>query len=130
MGRKINRAVVEALKNVEVCKARIHALHYAVAGLREGMARWERGADEDFSRLHSMLYRNLNDAYATVFLWGAVDKEAQRHARKFAFEHYLREGVTIMQYLQPSQQHPSMWSDEEEKEFRAEIAAAKKGGEK
>jgi hypothetical protein len=122
--KKIDQAVVAALKAVEIAKSRIHALHYAMQGARErGFGNVKE--QQEFSALHSLLYKNLNDAYRDLFMWGVVSKDAERLARKEAFRHYLREGVTIMQYLDHTRMHPSQWSAQEEKEFRAEIKAEK-----
>jgi len=123
---KIGQAAKAALARIEIAKSRIHALHYVMQGIRESRYGETPELREDFSRLHSFLYRELNDAYATLFLWGVVDPATLREARKAAFEHYLREGASIMQYLDMRGKHPGMWSADEEKEFRAEIEAAKK----
>ncbi len=124
--KKISRAVQCSLNAIEICKQRIVKFHHVINGIRNDGGRDER-LDNAIEVIHSRLYQKLNDAYATLFMWGNVaPEEAQKEARKAAFQHYLKEQSAIMEYLDMELQSPGMWYSKEEEQFRKEIEEAQK----
>ena len=122
--KKINQAVKAALNAVEALKHRIVMFQHVVNGVRKDSI--DERFDGAVETINSRLYRKLNDAYATLFMWGNIaPEEAQREAKKAAFQHYLSERTAIMQYLNLELENPGMWFSEEEEQFRREIEEKK-----
>src|SRR3990167_7876898 len=114
----VEEAFIHAFDKICDSKQRIAALHYSCNPLRQK----SYGADaakEDFSRLHSYLYNELNEAYNTLFMFSLVsnDKKLIAEAKQLAFDRYLTENMAIMQYLGFS----GSYSSKLEEEFRAEL---------
>lgn len=119
---KLNEAAQNALNKVVICENKIKALHYAINGLDRKFELYHE-AKLDFSRLHCLLYQELNEAYRVLFMWGVLNKgEALETAKKAALDHYLSEKTNIMNYLNIEGSYPG----ELENQFRAEIEALRK----
>ena len=117
-------AFVEAYSKIKDIEQRITALHYALNPLREKWNRYGEGYNahkNDFSRIHSDLYGELNDAYRAAFMWASVsgDKSLLAQAKKLAFDRFLKENSAIMEYL--GIKYSQSYSSDLEKEFRAEL---------
>lgn len=118
----IDEATQHALNQIEIIKSRLAALHYACKEMRNGHLSGDREIiQEDFSKIHSALYRQLNNAYSNLFMFCIVssNKEMLVKAKEAALEHYLGENKFIMGYLGFDLE--SSWSSNLEKQFREEI---------
>lgn len=119
---KVKNAIKVALNTIEQCKYRIVMFEYSI----RNRPRDDKTFDNAVNVIYAKLYRDLNDAYSALFMWGnIVPEEAQKEARKAAFKHYLGEKQAIMNYLQMDFKDPSQWYSSEEEEFRKEIEEAK-----
>lgn len=117
MGKHVNKAIENALAAVEIRKARIVALHFALDALRTN-----KTTEEAFAVVSAALYADLNAAYAHVFMWGTVgNKETRKEAVRIAANSWLKENVSIMDMLSLDLRHPSAYLASTEAEFRAEI---------
>jgi len=115
----IKEATQNALNRIEIVKSKLAALHYTCKDLRND--HFSEIIKEDYSKIHSILYKQLNDEYASLFMFCVVsgDKEMIVKAKEMALEHYLGENKYIMGYLKFDSQ--SSWSSNLEKQFREEI---------
>lgn len=118
----VEQAFINAYDRICDIKQRIAALHYACNNLRQ-KSYGSEGAKEDFSSLHSFLYQELNEAYNTMFVFSVVsgDRELLSKAKELAFDRYLKENTTIMQYLG----FEGSYSADLEREFRNELKTLK-----
>lgn len=116
-GSKVNQAWVAALARVELYKQKIEALHFAVSDLRSDSA---SEAHQDFAALHAWLYKKLNQAYQDLFMFGLFNEATTKEARRVAYDHFLAERKSIMQFLETSGKYPGRWTAREEIEFRQE----------
>jgi hypothetical protein len=116
----IKEATQNALNRIELVKSKLAALHYACKDLRADNYH-EEIIKEDFSKIHSALYQQLNEAYGNLFMFCAVsgDKKMMIKAKKMALDHYLSEDKYIMGYLGFDSR--SSWDGNLEKQFREEI---------
>ncbi len=123
MVKKVDMAVAAALARVELCKQRIVALHFAMGGVRDKMT---KEVERDFSALHAALYRELNYAYQSVFMWGTIiGGETAKQAKRMAYKDFLNERTSIMQLLDTDGRYPWQWDGSEEEAFRKELEAMK-----
>ena len=114
------RAMEQALERIKIAEARIVALHYACGSLRV------RDPVPGFSELHALLYKELNEAFRQLLLFGVLVPDAmQARVRKKVLHHYFHEGMSIMGYLTIDGELPRGWSGTEEEEFRAELKSYK-----
>ena len=117
----VKEATQKALNRIEIVKSKLAALHYACKDLRADYNNYGEIIKEDFSKIHSALYKQLNDEYAKLFMFCVVsgDKEMVIKAKEMALEHYLGQNKYVMGYLgfDIDSSHPrSLASD-----FRQEI---------
>lgn len=119
---KVNDAVAAAAAGVKVAELRIAALEFAVLELRTH-SDYFREPLKEYSALHSALYKQLNDAWRHLAMWGTVHpREATRKAiGRLVWKRYLKEGMGIMGYLDPSGVPPSSWSSDDQTSFRDDL---------
>lgn len=115
---KVNQASAAALAGIEIAEKRIQALAFAMNGLNEYES---RQASDDYSKLWSILHKNLNEQYRRFLMWGVIKPELRLEAKKKAMEHYLKKSSEIMSYLNPGDRTPSGYFSEEKEQFRKEI---------
>ena len=121
MKKMMNMATTQALADVNTSKMRLQAFEFATQKMELGRrAPHMRTAIET---IYLELQRRLNDAYDRVFMWGLlVDDETKRVARRMAYKRFLREGMAIMQYLEPDAESPRLgYSMADYEEFRGEL---------
>ena len=72
------------------------------------------------------LQRQLNDDYGQFFMWALVlDGETKHMARRMAYKRFLREGMAIMNYLEPDGESPFAYSGADCEDFRGELDTLK-----
>lgn len=117
----IDRAVVAAFAGVELAEHKLQAFQYAIQTLRQDRSR-DEAVESALRVIWGALYAECMEAYRKVFMWGSViPGKARMEAKKIAMQRFLREGVTIMQYLYADGTHPSSWSGKERDQFQKEI---------
>lgn len=121
----IHNAWMVAAANVEIAQMKLQALQYATNPQQYGHSyrSLTKTSEAEFSLLHGMLYRELNDAYKELLMFGAMlGGDELREAKKMAYHHFLKEGMAISEYLHtPWRFAPKLDHD---KEFRKELLAA------
>ena len=120
MGKHLNAAFINAMATVEICQQRILCLQYVIRGIRH---MYSKKTEEDYQSLFAELYRNLNNAYEMVMMFAHVTRKEEhiREARKIAYKNFLKEGISIMQFLQLDFDLPNAYQCKLEDEFRKEI---------
>lgn len=109
-------AIESALESIKLQEARIVALHFACGEVRNN------GNPAGFAELHALMYRNLNEAYRRLLIFGILVKDdVQDRVRAKVMRRYLDSGTSIMAYLHIDGECPSIWSGEDEKAFRQEL---------
>ena len=95
----IKRALEVSSAKIRLAEARIIALNFAMSGERE-KSQIRGDVQKEFSALHEILYKDLNDCYRTFFMWSNLNgDEAIKEANQKALKYYLKEGSEIMHYL-------------------------------
>ena len=117
-------ATTQALADVNTSKMRVQAFEFATHKMPLGTRTPHlRTAIES---IYLELHRQLNDAYGQFFMWAlALDGETKHTARRMAYKRFLREGMAIMNYLEPDGDSPFAYSGADYEEFRAELDTLK-----
>jgi len=122
--KMMNMAATQALADVNTCEMRVQALQFATHKMELGTRTPHlRTAIET---VHLELQGQLNDAHSRLLLWGAMlDGQTKHTARRLAYKRFLREGMAIMQYLEPDAELPFAYSVDDYEEFRDELDTLK-----
>lgn len=127
--KRINQAAAQALANIELQSQRIEALAWVARGLQAEYGSTPREINEAVSVLTSALYRRLNDFYRSLFMFSLFSPETEAKAKELAYRRFLRERMSIVQYLELDERIPhryrSSLPDELRQEIEAEIEAEK-----
>jgi len=122
--KMMNAAATQALADVNTSKMRIQAFQFVTHKMELGTrtAHLRNAIDT----IYLELQRQLNDAHSRLLLWGAMlDGQTKHIARRLAYKRFLREGMAIMQYLEPDAASPFRYSVANYEEFRAELDTLK-----
>lgn len=120
---KVDEACAAAAAGVKMAELRVAALHFACRELRDRSRADRDPAMEDFSALHSALYRELNEKWRILAMWGTMhpNEATKKRIAQLVWKQYLKEGMVIMGYLDPSNICPSRWLGETEGSFRDDL---------
>lgn len=119
----VDRATMTALAAVKDAETRLIALEYACRGERQRSGFFGDAAPE-YSALHGVLYKRLNDAWRNLMMWTTVNpqnKKVRNEVARLVWERYLRDGMEIMNYLDISNVPPSMYDGADAEMFRSEL---------
>lgn len=119
----MNRAGTQALADVHTGEMRVQAFEFAIQKMKLGTRTPHlRTALET---IYLELQRQLNYAHGQFYMWAlTLDAETKHLARRIAYKRFLREGMAIMQYLEPDADLPRFgYSMADYKEFRGELDA-------
>ena len=121
---KVNEAHAQALARIETAKMRIAAFGFALKGVRarQSFAK-DSSVDTEFHALHRQLYKDLNDAFRDALMWGAFnpDSEMAQEGKRLALQHYAREGVEIMSWLDVDRVPPARYLAKDHDSFRGDL---------
>lgn len=108
-----------ALDRVQIAEYRIMAFDWAARHLGRKM---HTAQSEEVSRalaiVRSALYEDELDAYRNLFMWGNLFKEARQKAKPRALARFIKDGYSIMQYLNLDGEMPFSWLSEDEDNLR------------
>lgn len=120
----MNMAAAQALADVHTGEMRIQAFEFATQKMPLGTRTPHlRIAIET---VYLELQKQLNYAHGRLYIWAlALDNETKHLARRMAYKRFLREGMAIMNYLEPDADSPMRYSVADYDEFRAELDTLK-----
>lgn len=122
--KMMNMAAAQALADVHTGEMRVQAFEFATHKIDLGTRTPHlRTALET---IYLELQRQLNYAHGRLYMWAlALDDETKHKARRMAYKRFLREGMAIMNYLEPGGESPFRYSLDDYEEFRAELDTLK-----
>jgi len=122
--KMMNMAATQALADVNTSEMRIQALEFATHKI--GLSTRTPHLRTAIDTIYLELQRQLNDAHRRLLLWGAMlDGQTKQTARRLAYKRFLREGMAIMEYLEPDADSPFAYSITNYEEFRGELDTLK-----
>ena len=122
--KMMNLAATQALADVNTGKMRLQAFAFATDKMELGPRTPHLRIA--IQTIYLELQRQLNDAYGQFFMWAlALDDETKHTARRMAYKRFLREGMAIMNYLEPDGESPFAYSGADYDEFRDELDTLK-----
>ena len=122
--KMMNMAATQALADVNTGKMRVHAFEFATQKMHLGMH--TPHLRTAIQAIYLELQQQLNYAYGQFFMWALVlDDETKHTARRMAYKRFLREGMAIMNYLEPDGDSPFAYSGADYEEFCGELDVLK-----
>lgn len=120
--KKVDEATAAAFAGVEYAEMAFQAFEFARTALPRHVVSHD---DPNLMAVRSMLVANVGEAYRRLFMWSTVhvDETVRRRAKELAMRRFLASNHEIMSHLHVRGEMPGGWLDDDEKQFRDEIAA-------
>ena len=122
--KMMNMAAVQALADIHTGKMRLQAFEFAIQKMSLGTRTPHLSTAIQVISLE--LHHQLNGAHSQLFMWAlALDGETKHTALRMAYKRFLREGMAIMNYLEPDGDSPFAYSGADYDDFRDELDTLK-----
>ena len=122
--KMMNMAAAQALADVRTAEIRVQAFQFATHKMELGTRTPHLRAA--LETIYLELQRRLNDRHGQFYMWAMVSDDETKHtARRIAYKRFLREGMAIMNYLEPDGESPFRYSVADYEEFRDELDTLK-----